>query len=583
MTRRWIWLLASVITAACGSVDSADNRGEPIATVVAALESAPTNLPSSNLRATLVWLNTPPFGGVDCHDDVCDTGPRSFTVLTTSDVEVEMSFPLTVRIGMFELPEPLTNEYPGYVGTGNGRLHLTYNSVPEAEVVLYEDGNHNQRLDLLAPGEPGPGPDRVIALSSGIDAQGNAVRTAIVNKRSPVPAGFASDGAFSLEAFAFPLPKALDPEGMLSSSDALFSPPGTPAPPVYADGVYTLRFSAAADAATAVQQAVLKAHNLIDDPLTSDAALLTAAQLVINPVGDKVVQLFAVGAEDKSWLARACNPFPQRAVAYMQPPPGSEVQCGASALRFATNPGDYCGFARTVDITQVQLNDTSWWPCGDQGLKAGTGYSAAETAIEIDLRHNYSIVGEEHLDMLPTERCDAGQLVHADASIGLHMPTAAPPAGSQVLCYGSDALSFIPAHTNGCAFKYTYDLAMPAADGGEGPHWDLRAQPPAWWPCDGAGALRSGTPYVPANIAPATSCPAPRTVLWWGMAPGHAQVRCESALAFEYRPVMSDGCSTHRFTRQNSQLTDGVFPAGETWPCDDEGHFIPGRGFLPWE
>jgi hypothetical protein len=573
---------------ACGSVDGVDNPGEPIVTVVARLDMAPADMPDDHLRATLVWLNGPPFGGARCEDGRCEGVGREYTVLTTSDVAVETEFPLTVRLGMFELPNPIAAEYPGAVQTSDGRLHLIYNSLPEAEVVLYEDSNHNGRLDLLPPGQPGPGPDRIVALSSGRDEQGTAVRTIVVNKRSPVPAGFANDPSSpALAVFAFPLPKELTDLGWPTTPnrDALFLPPDAPLPPVYDDGVYALKLTAPASM-SAVQHELLTSHNLVGEPNTYEGDLMAAAIETVEPIAGAVVRLFPVTAERKSWLARGCNPFDQHTNTKLSPPPGAEVQCGAGALRYALNPDDYCGLTRVVDNTWPEpLSEPAWWPCDAQGLKAGAPFRAAQKAIDDPLINPSSNIVEYFFpDAVPLD-CSGGRIEHYDLNPGLRLPSAAPPSGSQIMCYGPDALSFIPARGDGCRIKYTYELTSTGIAGlPNDMSWDLTGSRPSWWPCDAQGQLRTDTAYVAANTQPATSCRTslhvqfPRRAL-----PGHARVRCESATELSYAPLWSDGCEPVRYSTHNVvPPVDWEIETPSWWPCDTKGSFISGKGYLPW-
>lgn len=588
MTQSWVRrtvLTTLAFCAGCGSVDSAENLGDPIVTVIARLESAPAQMPADNLRATLVWLNGPPFATGRCDEGECGATGRDYTVLTMSDIEVDTEFPLTVRLGVFELPNPIPGEYPGSVSSEGEPIKLTYNSLPEAEVVLYEDGNQNHKLDLLAPGQPGPGPDRIVALSSGRDEGGMVTRSVIVNKRSPIPAGFANNAdAPALDIFAFPLPKELTDLGVPNSADALFAPPGTPVPQVYPDGVYALRLSAP-PTEDVVQHALLSTHNLVAEPITNDAALLSRATKTVEPIADTVVQLFPVTPDRKSWLARGCNPFNEYTNKHLSPPPGSEVQCGAGALRYSSNPGDYCGWTRVIDYSQTgePFEAPAWWPCDSTGLKANQPYTAPARAIEDDVRTNASNLIDARASMSLDLDCSDGRIQHFDAVPGLRVPNAAPPAGSQVMCYGADALSFIAPRADGCRIKYTFELASDAHVAPEFA-WDLRASRPAWWPCDAQGQLMGDRGYVGASTQPAAAC---RTLERPEMAsralPTHARVRCESATEISYAPLWSDGCEPLRFATVYSDpiyTWEGDAPAW--WPCDDKGNFIAGKGYMPW-
>jgi hypothetical protein len=197
-------LVVSIV--GCGSVHGPEDPGEPIAVVTASLAEAPPDLGNTGpLRAALVWTNGLGFASVfkpgTCTEGediasrwrACEEKLRSTVQVTTSDVEVEMEFPLTVTLAMYDLPTPILQhiEDPNFqIVNEDGSIETIsgdFYSLPEAEVVLYEDGNGNGQLDLLAIGQPGPGPDRVVALSSGIAENGDAVRTAVVYKAGALP------------------------------------------------------------------------------------------------------------------------------------------------------------------------------------------------------------------------------------------------------------------------------------------------------------------------------------------------------------------------------------------------------------
>lgn len=587
MTQSWIVpvFLTMLVVSACGSVSSGENLGEPVVTVIAKLDAAPAAMSEAELRATLVWLNGPPYAGERCEDGFCTLASRQYTVLATSDVAVEKQFPLTVKLGMFELPNPISGEYQGTVVSSTGELKLNYNSLPEAEVVLYEDRNANGKLDFVLPGQRGPSPDRVVALSSGIDERGVAVRTAIVNKRSPIPAGFANEAlAPAFELFAFPLPKALTdlwPKDLVEAhpEEALFLPPGAKAPPVYDDGVYALTFTEAQR--TGVKQHLLSSHNLVGEEGMNDAMLSWLATKAVEPIADAVVRLFPVDADRKSWLARACNPYDAYTNAHVSPPPGADIQCGAGALRYALNPDDYCGWTRTIDYSFFQHSQPTWWPCDEQGqIKVGKPYRAAPAALDEDLRSKSSMVlemyGPEDLD------CSGGRIHQYDGNPALRMPTAPPPAGSQIMCYGADAFSFMSPRSDGCRIKRTYEIKS-EPDAAPANRWDLSASKPSWWPCDAQGNLRADTGYLPADVSPATRCATTTTInLPDRRLPRHARVRCDSANDLRYQPLWSDGCEPALFALKRA---DAMFTwdeeAPEWWPCDANGKFVPGKGYDP--
>lgn len=160
---------------------------------------------------------------------------------------------------------------------------------------------------------------------------------------------------------------------------------------------------------------------------------------------------------------------------------------------------------------------------------------------------------------------------------GLRVPTAAPPSGSEVLCYGADALSFIPKRIDGCRIKYTYELSSDAG-------WDMRQARPDWWPCDEQGQLRPNTGYAAASVQNASSCGEPRKLqMPVRPLPVQARVRCESPTVLSYAPLWSDGCEPVLYSLENHDASRSweFDERPEWWPCDLDGNFIPGKGYMP--
>src|SRR6185312_3148479 len=217
-----------------------------------------------------------------------------------SDVAVRVRFPLAVRLPIdpvepmhytwlasFGVP-PAVSE----LGTFEDDRHV--NSLPQAELVLYFDGNHNEKLDLLEPGEPGPSPDRVLAVASGRAADGQAVRNVVVNKQSP---------------FEPPLELFIPDWGRMRDTD----------------GLYVVHVSVPAEMPLA-QDALLSTHgitmsNTFDKYWARNMAQRDFVYSVEALDAAAPIPLFPVSSAQKSWLARACVPYPTGYLGYAKAPP----------------------------------------------------------------------------------------------------------------------------------------------------------------------------------------------------------------------------------------------------------------------
>jgi hypothetical protein len=139
--------------------------------------------------------------------------------------------------------------------------------------------------------------------------------------------------------------------------------------------------------------------------------------------------------------------------------------------------------------------------------------------------------------------CQAGVIYHFDRIPFFRMPTVGPSPGSQVMCHSSDALSFIPARADGCLFKYRVDLASDATWPGmlaSVPAWDVRASPPAWWPCDEQGELRQDSGMLPPAAPAQAQCEGlDQVVLTHTAPPERSAIRCESSVELSYVPPWS--------------------------------------------
>lgn len=559
--------------AAASVADAATAAEEGV--VRAVLQERPEDFPSESVRAALVWIDGRPLDGPETTspDDL-----RKLRYELNSDVPIEVRFPLMLRIAI-EPMEPMHYEWLAFLGVsdtvrsvGEVRDDRFVYSMPHAEVVVYHDANHNQRLDLLEPGMPGPAPDRVLAVSSGRDADDVAVRNVVVNKRSP---------------FEPPLELFVQSWGSEHADD----------------GLYLVHIFVAPELPLA-QEALLSTHGItmsstFDKYWVRNMAQRDFVYRVESLRSAEPVPLFAVTEARESWLARGCVPYPTGRLGYAQPPPeGAAVHCGADRLSYASNPDNYCGQSDTLTRIDWQGDpDLSWWPCDEHGLKPESPYVASSEAfgtsvLSIHTGKAYTEVAfyEPPIDF----RCRPDIIYDFDHDPKTHLPAHPPPPGSQVRCYGRDALSFIPRDPD-CQRKFTYDLSSEDIPGyrGEGAmQWDLREQPPAWWPCDEEGKLQSDSPYeAPHTMSDDQACPdAPSVTAPSGdyPPPPHSKVRCISATSLIAVPLWSDHCDGRTETALSGKAQTAPIeragweqPAPDGWPCDAEGMFKPMPGYEP--
>jgi hypothetical protein len=543
--------------------------------LLAELRKRPEQFPDEHVRAALAWVDGRPLDAPETSgpDDL-----RELRFQQSSDVAVNVSFPLQVRVPVdpvepmhyawltaFAVPSTLRD-----LGTVEDDRNV--HSMPHAELVVYHDANHNQRLDLLEPGEPGPGPDRVLAIASGSDANGNAVRNVVVNKQSP---------------FAPPLELFVAEWGELKDRDGLF----------------IVHVSVPKELPLA-QQALLSTHgitmsNTFDKYWARNMAERDFVYNVEALETAAAIPLFAVERVQKSWLARGCVPYPTGYLGYAKAPPaGAAIHCGADRLSYASHPDDYCGQSDTLMRLEWQGDpDLSWWPCTERGLDPESPYVAASQPLStspLSLRNGKAYVGVAFYEP-PTEfRCRADIIYDFDDDPQTRLPALAPPPGSQVMCYGRDALSFIPSDPD-CNRKFSYELSSDNIPGYAGAdsksqRWDLRDDPPSWWPCDKQGKLIAGTSYKPpAKPTDDGPCPeAPAIAAPGGMyaPPPHSKIRCTSAQSLVALPLWSDHCDGRTETTlegkpQNEPVETGgwSFPAPQGWPCDKDGKFVAGPGY----
>lgn len=548
----------------------------------AELRERPKDFPEDHVRAVLAWVDGRPL---DAPETSSSDDLRELRFQQTSDVKVNVSFPLQVRVPV-EPVEPMRYAWltafvvPDSVrelGAVDDDDRNVY-SMPHAELVVYHDANRNGRLDLLEPGEPGPGPDRVLALTSGRDARGDANRHVVVNKRSP---------------FAPPLELFVSEWGEHKDRDGLF-----------------LVHISAPKALPLAQQALLETHgitmsNTFDKYWARSMAERDFAYSVEVFEGAAPIPLYAVEPARKSWLARGCVPYPTGFLGYAKAPPvGAAVHCGADMLSYASHPDDYCGQTDTLIRSEWQGDpDLSWWPCDERGLDPESPYVAAREPLStspLSLRSGKAYVGVAFYEPPREFQCRPDMIYDFDDDPRTHLPVAPPPSGSQVMCYGHDALSFIPKDPE-CSRKFTYDLSsddLPGYAGGDSDaehaplRWDLRADPPSWWPCDEHGELLADSPYEPpAKLKEQQACPeAPMVAAPSGLyaPPPHSKIRCTSAESLIAQPLWADHCDGRTETTlhgepQTAPIETGgwSFAAPEGWPCDHEGKFLPSPGYEP--
>ena len=572
---------------ACDSYRAPQSETEPLepdgrSVLRAELRERPKDFPDDHVRAALAWVDGRPL---DAPETSSSDDLRELRFQQNSDVAVDVSFPLQVRVPV-EPVEPMHYAWltafvvPSSVrDLGEVNDDRNVHSMPHAELVVYHDANKNGRLDLLEPGEPGPGPDRVLALTSGSDASGTAVRHVVVNKQSP---------------FAPPLELFVPEWGEYKDRD----------------GLYVVHISVPKRLPLA-QKALLETHGItMSNTFDKYWARSMAERDFVYSVelfdSAAPVPLFAVDPAQKSWLARGCVPYPTGYLGYAKAPPaGAAVHCGADRLSYASNPDDYCGQTDTLMRLEWQGDpDLSWWPCDERGLDPDSPYTAAHEPLStspLSLRTGKAYTGVAFYEP-PTEfHCRADIIYDFDDDPQTHLPALPPPPGSQIMCYGHDALSFIPNDPE-CKRKFTYDLTsdnVPGyvhldnadSDAATAPQrWDMREDPPSWWPCDKQGKLIAGTSYKsPAKMKDDDPCPDAPTVAPPGglyAPPPHSKIRCTSAESLIAVPLWTDHCdgrteTTLNGTPQSEPVETGgwSFARPQGWPCDKDGNFVPAPGY----
>jgi len=585
MTRYRETLLIAATIAGCGSVSSPSHPGEPVMVVTAKLATTPPlDVDASKLRATLVWTNGLGLESLlplDCQPTseqearACQRDLLGDVAVSASDVQVTMDFPLQVRLELFELPTPIRGKVEKDWGWGGVEKGIYY-SVPEGELVLYEDGNGNGRFDFLPLGEPGPGPDRVVALSSGRNAEGKAVRTSVVYKAGRVLPIQGYDALLTEHNY--------DPQTMLASSDG-------------PNGVFALR--QVVDGQALVEEALLSAHSLVYP--STEAYLASQVPATVTPIAEATLELFTVDPDRRSWLARGCERLPPRdvfGISNSPPPAGADIQCGSYGLLFASHPDNYCGQIdqRLAYDENFKPSRPSSWPCDEHGFKEGTPYRATTERLDAEWLEGEMMeatgtgYGDYDLDF----QCQPGVFYHFGDVVWTRMPTVAPPPGSQVLCHSRDSFSYIPPREDGCLYKFIYDLwaedAGPASAPGDGfVGWDLRDSPPSWWPCDAQGELLADSGYIGPEELEVECSYEPGLQAARNPPPVGTRVRCEGSNELTFLREWMGPCEGERkmglfgeiFNEQGD--LSGSWSVGKPiwWPCDYEGNYIDNPYFPP--
>jgi hypothetical protein len=554
-----------LFASACGSVHSSETPGEPILFVEAQLATTPDmNVDPDRLRATLVWTNgleldgllTPACDATSPEEILaCGQALRGQFKVSSSDVQVEMTFPLKVRLAMYELPTPVVGKVVSQDENDSWPSGL-YSAVPEAEVVLYEDGNGNGKLDLLPLGTKGPGPDRVVALSSGRDRDGNVVRTSIVYKQGRIwPFG---DIALALE-------EGRDPQKLGDTT------------PI--DGVFAVREVVGPDLPLA-QQEVLTSHSL-----SSFKSISYEKHFTKEPIEGATIQLFPVAPDRRSWLARGC----ERLSLGDAPPKGADVHCGSGQLVFASHPDNYCGQAELRMALVLEGQIAPWWPCDANGLKPQPPYHASAQRLDVE-----QLVSEDRVAALThganggprgEDGCKPGRIYHHGREPSFRIPNVAPPPGSQVMCHSRESLSYIPPSNDGCLNEFGYDLSWkgepwtPDFD----PSWDRSASPPDWWPCQADGTLRADSGFIAPQPLPEAQC-GPQLQRKPTLAPPpHSRVQCRSATSLAFMTAWSDACEPasviSRFGNEEAVSSWTWHDKPTWWPCDEQGKLLVDKGY----
>lgn len=154
-------LLASAI-GSCAQMHSADDLGDPLVTLTGSIEGdAPDGVVAEEVRVSLIWASLPQEMA-DCLDEAegsdsigACVGTNAFVpALTSRSVDITPVFPASFELPLHTLPSP-------DVLSGSSDALFSYGIL-----VGFEDGNQNEKLDLVGP-EATDSIDRVVASSMG--------------------------------------------------------------------------------------------------------------------------------------------------------------------------------------------------------------------------------------------------------------------------------------------------------------------------------------------------------------------------------------------------------------------------------
>jgi hypothetical protein len=117
----------------------------------------------------------------------------------------------------------------------------------------------------------------------------------------------------------------------------------------------------------------------------------------------------------------------------------------------------------------------------------GQGYSVLDVeASRLGVRCAVESSAEASIPVYFEDSASMRQQICQPQPISSTFPADPPPAGALLDCIFDDSLQFVADPSRYCQQVQRYDLVgCDSLVGCEVPTWDLRAEPPAWWPCTG--------------------------------------------------------------------------------------------------
>jgi hypothetical protein len=125
-------LACAVLSAGCGNLVDGEHKGDPLVKLQGQITNSPGKTSPPALRVALVWLAPAPAPSGP------DGGTPSPLAFVAQETEIEPEFPAAFTLSVFGLP-PTAAMIPADAS-----------KVAVAQVVVYEDGNQNQKLDFVA-------------------------------------------------------------------------------------------------------------------------------------------------------------------------------------------------------------------------------------------------------------------------------------------------------------------------------------------------------------------------------------------------------------------------------------------------